>query len=74
MRGTVAKRIRNISRVMSAKNPTEYRVRWYERLLGKTGSDGKPARIRVGTIFCTGFRRVYQDMKRDYKRNSLRLA
>ena len=67
MRGTVAKRLRNKARVQAANNPTEYKIRWYEKLLGKTGSDGKPARIRVGTVFATGFRRVYQDMKRDYK-------
>ena len=67
MRGTVAKRIRNEARQKAATNPTTYHVRWFEKLIPwKTGDDGKPARIRVGTVYCTGFRRVYQDMKRAY--------
>ena len=66
MRGTVAKRIRKEARKQAVSNPTQYRIRWFEKLLGKTGSDGKPARIRVGTIFCTGYRRIYQDMKHAY--------
>jgi nicotinamide mononucleotide (NMN) deamidase PncC len=67
MRGTVAKRIRSLARKMAARNPTEYKIRWFERLLGKSGPDGRPAREMVGTVFCTGYRRVYQDTKREIK-------
>jgi len=68
MRRTVAKRIAKMAR---KAGPTEYKIRWFERLLKKTGDDGKPARIKVGTIFCTGYRRVYRDMKRQYKKHNL---
>jgi hypothetical protein len=67
MRGTVSKRIRNDARHKAANSPTEYKIRWFDKFLGKTNSDGTPAKIKVGTVYCTGFRRIYQDMKRAYQ-------
>jgi len=46
-------------------NHTEYRIKWFEKLTGKTGSDGKQEKRRTGTIFCTGYRRVYQNLKKE---------
>jgi len=68
MRGTVAKRIRNEARKIAAKNPTEYKIKWFERLIGKTDSKGLLMKAKVGTVYSVGFRRVYQDMKRQYLR------
>ena len=66
MRGTVAKRIRNMARQEAAANPTEYKVKWFfKTILMKDG----PKKTKVGTVFCTGFRRIYQDMKQAYKIN-----
>lgn len=64
MNGKVAKRIRAAARQAAANDPTVYKIKWFEKLLGH--KDGVPQKIKVGTVYCTGFRRIYQDMKRDY--------
>ena len=69
MRGTVAKRIGNRARLAAAKKPTEYSARLFNKWLGKSDSDGKPVKIVRHTIFSTGYRRVYQDMKKEYMAN-----
>jgi len=62
MRGTVAKRLRNTARKIS--KPTEAKVKWYKKLLRHSTKT-----VDVATIRLEGYRRVYQDMKRDYKRS-----
>jgi len=69
MRGTVAKRIGNRARLAAAKKPTEYSARLFNKWLGKPDSNGKPTKSLSSTIFCTGYRRVYQDMKKEYMAN-----
>ena len=69
MNGKKSKMIRNEARKLSAKNPTQYKVRWFEKLIGKTDKEGKQIKEKRGTIFCIGYRRVYQDMKREYLRS-----
>jgi hypothetical protein len=67
MRGTVAKRLRNAAREKAANIPTEYRLkRMFKALIGKKDDKGKPIGVARETVFCTGFRRIYQDMKRAY--------
>ena len=66
MRGTVAKRIRNEARRKAANKPTKYNVTWVEKWFVKTDDKGKKIIKVRGTIMCTGYRRIYQDMKREY--------
>ncbi len=65
MRGTVAKKLRRQARKVATSS--ERKVRWAERLTGKTDSEGKPHKHYSGTLFWTGFRRIYKDMKKQYK-------
>jgi len=69
MRGTVAKRIGNDARLMSAWDPTKYKARLFYRWLGKSDPVGPPRKIVRRTIFATGYRRIYQDMKKEYMAN-----
>jgi len=66
MRGTVSKRIRRAARSSAATAPTQYKVKWYERWTGKFDGKGDKIMDHRGTVTSTGFRRVYQDMKRAY--------
>jgi len=66
MRGTVAKRIRRAARAEAATTPTTYKTKWYEFFTGKYDDKGKKVMDYRGTVTCTGYRRVYQDMKRAY--------
>jgi hypothetical protein len=62
MRKVVAKRLRAEARVIARNSPTEY------GLLRKVLSykDGKKIVPEWGTIVARGYRRVYQDLKRDF--------
>jgi len=66
MNGKKAKKLRKeaYKLAMESNSQTEYRIKWFEKLTGKTGSDGKQIKTRTGTIFCTGYRRIYQNLKK----------
>ena len=67
MRGTVARRIRAAARQAAATQPTRYITNILKRIwTGKFGIDGKRVMDVRGTVTCTGYRHVYQDMKRAY--------
>ena len=65
MRGTVAKKLRKEARENS--KATTYRTKWFAKKTGKTNEDGKPVMDYRGTTTCTGYRRIYQDLKKAYK-------
>ena len=62
MRGTVAKRLRRKAFGLSAKEPTRGMVRWklFRNEEGKTVD-------RHGTYYLEGYRKVYQNLKKEYK-------
>lgn len=71
MRGTVAKRLARQAAMIKASS--KKKVKWYKRLIiGKTGSDGKPVYDYRGTVVWSGYRRIYKDLKRSYKRAASR--
>ena len=67
MRRIVAKRLYLMASQSPDFKPTEHKTKWYKLLLNKFSGDGKQAIDYRGTIFCTGFRRIYQDLKKQYK-------
>ena len=66
MNGGKAKKLRKDAYrlAMVSSEHDGYRTKWFEKLIGKTGSDGKQEKRRTGTIFCTGYRRIYQNLKK----------
>ncbi len=68
MRGTVAKRLRRQAFVLSAKNPTRGKVRWYEKVFKTRNRNGEEVerKHRQGTYYLEGYRRTYQNLKREY--------
>lgn len=63
MRGTVAKRLRRRAFELSAKEPTQGKVRWYEKVTQNKAGD------RRGTYYLEGYRKVYQNLKKKYHKN-----
>lgn len=64
MNGKKAKQLRREAR--DASVPTEYQVQWYQKLTGKVDKKGNTIKDIRGTVLCRGYRRAYQDLKRDY--------
>lgn len=70
MRGTVAKRIRRAARAAAANTPTKTTIistikRYFT---GKVDAKGQRVvdEVNKETVRYSGYRRVYQDMKREY--------
>jgi hypothetical protein len=71
MRGTVAKRLREIARQKaSVEQP---KMAWFKRMLPRSlwKVEDRPAYVRVGTLEHRGYRRVYQNMKKAHKSNGM---
>ena len=64
MRGTVAKRIRKEARTAAAESPTKFGV---ITKVKKILRGGKSFNVNRDTLKFSGFRRIYQDMKKAYK-------
>ena len=68
MRGKIAKRLRKEARNLSANNPTKYTTTQHKKTVLKGSFKYN---ILTGTTRCTGYRRVYQDLKKAlYKRRN----
>jgi hypothetical protein len=70
MRGTIAKRIRRAARAAAANTPTKTTIistikRYFT---GKVDAKGQRVvdEVNKETVRYSGYRRVYQDMKREY--------
>lgn len=68
MRGTRAKQIRKAAFLQAASS--RQKIKWFKRMTGKTGDDGKPHFSFTGTVRWEGFRRIYQDMKKQHTRRA----
>ncbi len=70
MRGTVAKRIRREARIRAAKTPTKLGIisTIKKYFTGKIDEKGNQVveEINKQTMRYSGYRRIYQDMKRVY--------
>jgi hypothetical protein len=66
MRGTVSKRLRK--EAARTAQGTAYQGKVTRFMTNKTDSRGRQVVIDRTTLICAGFRRVYQDLKRDYRR------
>jgi hypothetical protein len=69
MRGTVAKCLRRRAFVLSAKEPTVGKVRWHEKVFKVKNEEGENVekKVRHGTYYLEGYRKVYQNLKKEYK-------
>jgi len=67
MRGTVAKRIRKQAGVIARNMPSERKFKWFTRWAGRRDKNGNPSTYNVSTARWTGYRRIYQDMKKAYR-------
>lgn len=56
--------------MVAAKNPTQYKMNWISKFTGRRNSEDKLVADYRGVLVCTGYRRVYQDMKVQYKRRA----
>ena len=76
MRGTVAKRLRRAAFKLAAKNPTKTKIKWYKKIFRSKDEDGKTIekKVRRGTQYLTGYRAIYQKLKKEYKIGNLHLT
>jgi hypothetical protein len=66
MRKTVCKRLRKQALLLApATKRTNFITRFWT---GKTDAEGKKITFDRTTVVCGGYRRAYQDLKRDYRR------
>ena len=73
MRGTVAKRLRRAAFKLAAKNPTKTKWKW--KIVKVKDKESKIERkVRRGVQYLTGYRALYQKLKREYKTGNLHLT
>lgn len=65
MRGTVAKKLRAEAREIAADQPTKKGIKKFMRFFkDKVDEKGKPIKFIRETIVYAGYRRIYQDLKK----------
>jgi len=69
MRKTVCKRLRKLALVKAPAAASPYKGLITRFMTNKRDAKGKQIVIDRTTILCTGQRRAYQDLKRDYRRS-----